>query len=532
MINLQDVSIQYPESPSPVLDKVNLEIQPGTLNLVTGASGSGKSTLLRCINGLIPHFSGGKIGGKINVFGRNPITAGPADLAKIVGFVFQDPEAQFVYDVVEDEIVFMMENTGTSRPTIQARLDDVCQKLGLESIRMKKIQNLSGGEKQLVAIASVLVGLPQVVILDEPTSQLDPQTADLLLRVVVKLKKEFDLTVLIAEHRLERLLPYTDQMIHIPEQGPIQIGPPEEILQNMPLVPPIVEIARKYKISPPPIRISDFPNVTIDTAASRKNVNRNPENIQKPPLLKVNDLSVRFGTQPILNYINLALNQGEILILMGPNSAGKTTLLRAILGLTASKGEIHLFGELINDKSLNSVISNIAYLPQNPNDLLFAETILDELHITLKNHSQDINDDEITQFLKFFNLEDKKDHYPRDLSVGERQRTALAAITIHDPPIIILDEPTRGLDYANKKTLAKRLKSWRKTGKAILVVTHDIEFAAQLADRVTILEKGEIIFSGSPMKAFTQFPAYQTQTARLFPGTNWIIPDDLTLLND
>ncbi|MEA3327182.1 MAG: ATP-binding cassette domain-containing protein [Chloroflexota bacterium] len=532
MINLTDVSIQYPEDAYPVLDKVNLEIQPATLNLVTGESGSGKSTLLRCINGLIPHFSGGQISGKIDVFGRNPITTGPADMANIVGFVFQDPEAQFVYDVVEDEIAFMMENAGTPRSTMQNRLDDVCQKLGLGPIRMRKIQNLSGGEKQLVAIASVLVGLPQVILLDEPTSQLDAQTADDVLRAVVKLKQEFGLTVLIAEHRLERLLPYTEQLIHIPKEGPLRVGSPQAILQEMPLVPPIVEIARKLKINPLPIRINDFPNVTINADTPSKNVYPNSEKIPKSPLLKINDLSVRFGPQPILKNINLALYQGEILTLMGPNGAGKTTLLRTILGLTASKGEKHLFTELINDENLNPIISNIAYLPQNPNDLLFAETILDELHITLKNHNKEINDDEITQFLKFFNLEDKQDHYPRDLSVGERQRTALAAITVHDPPIIILDEPTRGLDYANKKTLAERLISWRKTGKAILVVTHDIEFAAQLADRVTILEKGEIVFSGSPTKAFTQFPAYQTQTARLFPGTNWIIPDDLTLLND
>jgi len=532
MINLTDVSIQYPGSPTPVLDKVNLEIQPATLNLITGASGSGKSTLLRCINGLIPHFSGGKISGKINVFGRNPITTGPADMAHIVGFVFQDPEAQFVYNVVEDEIAFILENDGTPRAAMQERIHDICQKLELEAFRKKKIQKLSGGQKQLVAIASVLVGLPQVVILDEPTSQLDPRTADDLLKVVVKLKQEMGLTVLIAEHRLERLLPYTDQLIHIPEQGRLNVGPPQEVLQKMTLVPPIIEIAKKLNITPLPIRISEFPIKTIGAETTSKKSNRFYANNHNTKVLELKDFSVSFGSQQILKNIDISLFQGEILTLLGPNGAGKTTLLRAILGLTTSKGEKRLFGELIKDQDFKLIINNIAYLPQNPNDLLFAETILDELSITLKNHNKTIIDDELINFLELFELKDKHDCYPRDLSVGERQRTALAAITVHDPPIIFMDEPTRGLDYANKRSLADCLTSWRTNGKTILVVTHDVEFAAQMADRVAILEKGNFIFIGSPTQAFKQFPAYQTQTAKLFTATDWIIPEDSSFFDD
>jgi len=218
---------------------------------------------------------------------------------------------------------------------------------------------------------------------------------------------------------------------------------------------------------------------------------------------------------------------GEILTLLGLNSAGKTTLLRAILGLIPSTGKKQLFEENMDEMKLTDIIQKIAYLPQNPNDLLFADSVIEELMTTLSNHHLTMEATKLSAFLAKFGLLDKQYKYPRDLSVGERQRTALAAITVHEPKIILLDEPTRGLDYLTKQNLAKLIKIWRDQGRAILLVTHDIEFAAGLADRVAILEDGKLKFTGSPQTAFTKFPTYRTQTAKLFPGADWITPNDV-----
>lgn len=532
MIEFNALSFKYPQSHHKVLDQVTLEIPPGSLTLVTGASGSGKSTLLRCINGLVPHFSGGTIAGQIRVFGLDPISEGVEVMAGKVGIVFQEPEAQFVSDSVEDEIVFSLENMGLPRAEMDQRLLEVLQELHLMDLRNKRVNEISGGEKQKVAIASALVAHPKVLILDEPTSQLDPISADELLKFIIDLQTRLNLTVLISEHRLERLLPYADLMINLTADQGVNYGTPQEILSTMVQVPPIIEIARKLGIKPLPLTPETFPNPIKDTLLPPIRSREVASSAEREPVLTIEHLSTSLNDEPILKDICLDLRQGEILVLMGPNGAGKTTLLRSILKLIPSSGDIYLDKNNIKDLHLSDIILKIAYLPQNPNDLLFAESIIDELEITLKNHSMEMNKTEIAEFLDHFDLREKGHRYPRDLSVGERQRTALAAITVHQPQIIFLDEPTRGLDYRAKRTLSDLFHQWRDQGKALLLVTHDVEFAAHLADRVVLLEVGKIIFNGEPITAFTQFPAYQTQTARIYPGRGWIVPEDVILNRD
>ncbi len=526
MIKISSLGFQYPQSSQPALNGINLEIQPGTLTLVTGASGSGKSTLLRCINGLVPHFSGGVISGNIIVYGLDPIKEGPEKMASKVGFVFQEPEAQFVFDIVEDEIAFALENAGMPRERMQTRVNETIHQLKLEAIRFKNIHELSGGEQQKVAIASALVRRPQVLILDEPTSQFDPSAADELLTYITHLKDVLQLTVLISEHRLERLLPFTDTIAHLTDNGDVLFGKPQKVLVQMDQTPPIIQIARHLNINPLPLCVENFPNVKL----TDKNRSQKPYHLMRSTQgtapLKVSNLTTHINGQCILNQINLQLKQGEILTLIGQNGAGKTTLLRSILGLLPANGQRLLYGKIMHELAFSQIIRHIAYLPQNPNDLLFAESIMDELKVTIKNHNLMLNDSDLSAFLAKFGLDQLKDRYPRDLSVGERQRTALAAITIHKPEIIFLDEPTRGMDYRAKDNLTSILRRWRTLKKSILLVTHDVEFAAGIADRVVILENREIIFNGSPKKAFTDFPTFQTQTARLFPNTGWITATD------
>lgn len=531
MIKIRQLSYQYPQAAHKVLDNVNLSIPTSTLTLVTGASGSGKSTLLRCINGLVPHFSGGTISGDISVFGVRPITQGVAEMAELVGFVFQEPEAQFVFDTVEDEIVFYLENLGIPRHKMEQSVDEVIQMVKIKNLRNRKIKELSGGEQQKVAIASALVTHPQVLVLDEPTSQLDSSTADEILKFIIELKNRLQLTVLISEHRLERLLPYTDLMINLTQNQGIIFGDPQHVLPSMAQVPPIIEISKKINIQPLPLSVEIFQNVfLVEQSPYEEHTHSQP--IEKKDFgLKIENLSTSIGEKQIINNIDFTICRSEIIVLMGPNGSGKTTLLRSILQLIPSSGQILLDGKDINQRNLSEIIQHIAYLPQNPNDLLFAETVMEELKTTLNNHNQDCDDLAISNFLNLFGLADKKNHYPRDLSVGERQRTAIAAITVHNPSIILLDEPTRGLDYEAKRSLTTLLHRWRDQHKAILLVTHDVELAAQLADQVAIIENGEITFTGSPSIAFTQLPGYQTQTAQLFPGSGWITPDNVVYPN-
>ena len=527
MIKISHLSYKYPQLQSYVLNDVNLSINPNSLSLVIGPSGSGKSTLLRCINGLIPHFSGGDVSGTIDVLGVNPIRQGVTNMAKLVGIVFQEPEAQFVYDIVEDEVAFVLEHQGYDRTSMHQRVETVLEKLSIQHLRHKKIRELSGGEKQKVAIAGVLAAQPKVLLLDEPTSQLDPQSADEVLQFITSLKEKLGITVIISEHRLERLLPYTDNVIFIGEDHKVAFGPPGEIIPETELAPPIVSIGKKLKLKPLPLVPAEFPEINVNGVVDGGERTRENGQIFEEGLLSIENLSTTINGKKILDNISLQLNYGEILTLVGKNGSGKTTLLRSILGLIPSIGEVNLRGERISDLPPDGLIQHFAYLPQNPNDLLFAESILEELQITLKNHNLEKEKDELITFLQQFNLAEKSLRYPRDLSLGEIQRTALAAITIHDPEIILLDEPTRGLDYAVKRNLAEILQQWRNVGKSILLITQDVEFAARVADRAAILEAGKIIFSGSPRVAFTQFPTFQTQTARIFPGKGWILPQDI-----
>ena len=527
MIKISHLSYKYPDAGTPVLRDISLIINSETLTLIIGPSGGGKSTLLRCMNGLIPHFSGGEISGQVDVFGSSPIKCDVKETAIKVGMVFQQPESQFVFDIIEDEIAFALENRGMDRTAMHQRVDWILEELNIHHLRRRKIRELSGGEKQKVAIASVLVSQPRVLLLDEPTSQLDPRSADEVLQLITALKEKLNLTVIISEHRLERLLPYTDQVIYIGEEHEMEYGPPQKIIPSKNIAPPVVKIARKLNLDPVPLVLEDFPKLNLEKTQGARGFISNEKSGKKGGFFRIRNLSSTIKGKEILKDVSLDLYEGEILTLIGKNGSGKTTFLRSLMGLIPSVGEKYLNGKNISNLQSREIIKNFAYLPQNPNDLLFAETILDELRITLKNHGIKKDLVQLTGFLDQLKLADKSHHYPRDLSVGEIQRTALAAITIHDPRIILLDEPTRGLDYSAKENLAKILKCWRNQGRSILLITQDVEFAANVADHTAILDGGKIIFSGNPRKAFTQFPDFQTQTARIFPGTGWIVPQDV-----
>ena len=258
MIHFEHLTYTYPGAAAPALNDVSLELPEGELILVIGPSGSGKSTLLRCINGLVPHFSGGALAGNVRVEGMDPVVATPKVLSRHVGFVFQDPEAQFVMDRVEDEIAFALENAAMSPQEMRVRVEETLDLLDLEPLRNRPLKTLSGGERQRVAIGAALALRPQILVLDEPTSQLDPKSAEDVLNALVRLNTDLGLTILLAEHRLERVLPYVDRVVYLPDDGsPVLIDEPRQVLAQIELGPPLVRLGKALAWKPMPLTIKD-----------------------------------------------------------------------------------------------------------------------------------------------------------------------------------------------------------------------------------------------------------------------------------
>ncbi|MBN2004614.1 MAG: energy-coupling factor ABC transporter ATP-binding protein [Anaerolineae bacterium] len=526
MIHFDQLTYTYPGADAPALAQITLDIAEGQFVLVAGPSGGGKSTLLRCLNGLVPHFSGGRVRGRIMVAGFDAVAAGPPILSREVGFVFQDPEAQFVLDHVEDEIAFALENAALPRDEMRLRVEEALRLLELAPLRDRPLATLSGGEKQRVAIAAALALRPRILVLDEPTSQLDPQSAEEVLQALVRLNQDLGLTIVLAEHRLERVLPYADQMIYLAPASPVQSGPPRDVLAHVPLTPPLVTLGKALGWSPLPLTLVEARPFAQKTALNAKP--RESKISRRAPLLRVAGLDYAYHGKPALRDVSLTIGAGELVALMGRNGSGKTTLLKCIVGLLKpAHGALSLAGRSLAGRDVASICRDVGYLPQTSDDLLFADTVADEISITLRNHGLLAHPPTPpATLLARLNLTAVCSHYPRDLSVGQRQRVALGAICATRPSLLLLDEPTRGLDYETKWALLQLLREWQAEGTAILLATHDVELAAQAAERVVILSAGEIVADAAP-ETLAASPLFAPQVARLFPGRGWLTPEDV-----
>jgi energy-coupling factor transport system ATP-binding protein len=527
MIQIQGVNYTYPNSSTSALQDVTVQIEAGQFVLLAGSSGSGKTTLLRCLNGLVPHFSGGKISGRVWVRDIDAFEAGPRILSQHVGFVAQNPEGHTLLDKVEPEIAFALENAAVPAQEMRVRVEEVLDLLDLTLLRERSIASLSGGERQRVAIACVLALRPQVLILDEPTSQLDPKSAEDVLRSLVRLNEDLGLTIVLAEHRLERVLRYVDRLVFM-ENGRIIVDDwVRNALTEIPHLPPLVKVGRVMGWDPLPVTVKEGRRyvsklrredyVTMSEKSAGLQVA-----VLSPPLLEVTDVHFSYNGSDILNGVSLQVHQGEVLALMGRNGSGKSTLLKCVMGLLkASHGDILFKGHLTTGRDVADVAREIAYLPQNPNDLLFAESVIDEFQITLNNHGlQDL--DGMEMLLTELGLGDLQAAYPRDLSTGQRQRVALGAVTVTQPALLLLDEPTRGLDVQTKQNLVNIWRKWLGQGMGLILVTHDVELTALIADRVIILSQGEVIASGPTGQVLSGSPLFAPQIARLFPSRQWL----------
>jgi energy-coupling factor transport system ATP-binding protein len=370
---------------------------------------------------------------------------------------------------------------------------------------------------------------PRLLILDEPTSQLDPKSAEDVLQALVRLNSDLGLTILLAEHRLERVLPYVDSLLYL-SADEFSHGEPCDILAKIDLVPPLIALGKALNWQPLPLTIKQ------GRRFSRNWLQASPTPSQSPPVgtpyLVARQLQLSIGQQPILRGLDISVRAGEIVILMGRNGAGKSSLLKSLIGLCPFQGgEILLNGDNIVGQSVASIAQQVGYLPQDPNALLFADTVRDEFEMTLRNHGRLIDNNRVDELFDILGLANKSAAYPRDLSVGERQRVALGAIMVTKPKALLLDEPTRGLDYPAKRRLSHLLRQWRDDGLAILLVTHDVELAAQLADRVILMSQGEIIADGAPRTVLANSPQFAPQVARLFPETGWLTVEEVLALS-
>ena len=538
MIAVRRLTYTYPQRTRPALREVTWDVADGEFVLLAGPSGSGKSTLLRCLNGLVPHFSGGVLVGGVSVAGIDAVRAGPRVLSRQVGFVAQDPEAQAVLDRVEGEIAFALENAAVSPDEMRLRVEEVLDLLDLTPLRDRRLHTLSGGERQRLAIAAALALRPRVLVLDEPTSQLDPQSAEDVLRALVRLNDDLGLTIVLAEHRLERIARYADRLTYLEAGQVVADGPVRAVLPRLPVAPPLLQLAQALNWQPTPLTVKEarpFATALADGAAAADQADVPPSAPTvtlappaAPSLLAVSDLRFSYNGHQTLKDISFSIAPGEAVAMVGRNGSGKSTLLKCIVGvLRGQSGEVRVNGRPTRGRDVADICREVGYLPQNPDDLLFADTVADEVRATLRNHGLPLPPGEVAAQLARLGLDALAGVYPRDLSVGQRQRVALAAVTATRPRLLLLDEPTRGLDRQAKEALVALWRGWLAEGAALLLVTHDVEMAATIATRTIMLSQGEVIAAGPTRDVLAGSPQFAPQMARLFPGRGWLTVQDV-----
>ncbi|MFF4499543.1 ABC transporter ATP-binding protein [Streptomyces sp. NPDC001401] len=566
MIRFEDVSVTYDGAAEPTVRGVDFEVPEGELVLLVGPSGVGKSTVLGAVSGLVPHFTGGTLRGRVTVAGRDTRTHKPRELADVVGTVGQDPLSHFVTDTVEDELAYGMESLGLAPDVMRRRVEETLDLLGLADLRNRPIATLSGGQQQRVAIGSVLTPHPKVLVLDEPTSALDPAAAEEVLAVLQRLVHDLGTTVLMAEHRLERVIQYADQVAVLPAPGaPLQLGTPADMMAVSPVYPPVVDLGRLAGWSPLPLTVRDARRRAVglreqlaEPAGSRAAraapdpkrggapqarasepaptsipTRRWPSFFRKhtapsvtaspTPALpaEVRALSVRRARIEALRHITLTVTPGETLALMGRNGAGKSTLLNTLVGLTEpTTGSVRVGGITPHRTPPPTLVRHVGLVPQEPRDLLYADTVAAEC--AAADRDAQAAPGTCRALLSDLLPGITDDTHPRDLSEGQRLTLALAVVLTARPPLLLLDEPTRGLDYAAKARLVALLRELAAGGHAIILATHDVELAAELAHRVVLLADGEVIADGPTAEVVVSSPSFAPQVTKILAPQEWL----------
>ncbi|MFF0271286.1 ABC transporter ATP-binding protein [Kribbella sp. NPDC004536] len=515
MIEFDQVTVTYDGAREPALREVSFTVPEGELALVIGRTGSGKSTLLRAINGLVPHFTGGTLAGRVLVAGRDTREYRPRDLADVVGMVGQDPMAGFVTDTVEDELAYSMESLGVAPDVMRRRVEETLDLLGLADVRDRALTSLSGGQRQRTAIGAALTSHPAVLVLDEPTSALDPQAAEEVLAALQRLVHDLGVTVVMAEHRLERVIQYADRVIEVPGgAAAVSTGLPAERMVTAPVAPPVVELGRLAGWSPLPLSVRDARRAATTL---RSHLTPPPSRRARPlgpELAHCKDLVVSYGTVTALRGVSVSIKAGEVVALMGRNGAGKSTLLNALVGIVPVRaGSAVSAGTDPRRTKPKQLVKAVGLVPQEPADLLYAATVADECASADSDFK--VPAGSCRRLLERLAPDVALDVHPRDLSEGQRLCLALAVVLCGAPPLLLLDEPTRGLDYGAKRRLVAILRELAAAGHAVVLSTHDVEMVAEVATRVLVLAEGELVSDGPTAEVIAGSPAFAPQVAKI-----------------
>jgi energy-coupling factor transport system ATP-binding protein len=518
-LEFRGVSFSYPDSDRRALDEVTVGVDEGRFALVLGPTGAGKSTFLRCANGLVPHFTGGTFRGNVRVAGRDTIAHPPRHLADVVAFVPQDPAASFVLDRVEDELAYGMENLGVDVAHMRRRVEETLDLLAIEPLRSRSVRTLSGGERQRVAIAAALAAGPRLLVLDEPTSQLDPQGAEDVMAALQRLVHDHGMTVLLAEHRLERVAGWVDVAIGL-DDGRVASGDPAEIVRSIGIGPPVARLGGLVGWDPVPLTVREARAISrVPLLAPPVRPAGISEYHPGDVVVSVRGLEARYGDAVALRDIDLDVHEGAIVVLMGRNGAGKTTLLRTIAGVhRPAVGSVSVAGHPPRPGL------DVGLCPQEPEQVLFNETVEDEVRATLRARGR--SDEAAAPYLEALGIDSLRNHHPRDVSAGERLLVAAAAVAATEAPVLLLDEPTRGLDRVAKERLIRFVGGRHAAGLVTVVATHDVELAAAIATRVVMLAGGEVVADGAPDVVLGDSTVFAPQMTRVF-GPGWLTPEQV-----
>jgi len=569
MIAFDHVTVTYEDAAAPALRDVTLRVDEGEFALVTGRTGSGKSTLLGAVNGHVPHFTGGRLAGRVSVDGLDTRDHAPRDLAHVVGVVGQNPWAGFVTDTVESELAYGMEQLAVPPTTMRTRVEETLDLLSIADLRDRPLRALSGGQQQRVAIASVLAAGARVLVLDEPTSALDPTSAEEVLAALLRLVGDLGVTLLIAEHRLERVIEYADRIIVL-DGARARIATPAEAMEASPLVPPVVDLGRLAGWHPLPVsvrharrlapglrerlagldpqafdarRLGGAPTEPAETTpattpldtrshttptparirwaarASRRAHARDAAAPAAPGGLAARRLGVSYGPVRAVRDASVAFDAGQVTALLGRNGSGKSSLLWALSGVGPhDDGAWSVGGEPLEKAPASTVRSFVRLVPQTASDLLYLTSVDAECLAADEQAGRRVCRGILDALVPGI----PGDRNPRDLSEGQRLALVLAIQLSADAPVLLLDEPTRGLDYPAKAALAQALRGLAADGRAICVATHDVEFAAGVADRAVIMATGEIIADGPLGDVLASSAVFAPQVAKVLAPQRWL----------
>jgi energy-coupling factor transporter ATP-binding protein EcfA2 len=535
-ICLEHITYTYPAQEKPVLDDINLIVNPGEFVIVIGPTGEGKSTLSLCLNGVIPRVMGGDLKGDIRILGFDPNEKEIYEMATKIGLVFQDADSQICNIFVREEVAFGAQNLLVQKETILERIKRVLHFVGLDNFEDTPVFNLSGGEKQRVAIASVLAMEPSVVVFDEPTANLDPGGAREVQALIRELRKK-KVTVLVIEHDISNFVDLADRVVVLHSSKVIYSGSPEQVFREHGLeirdqmglrIPDVIEFAleaqnRGYHFDTFPLNVKQLPleNMEFEPCSNVVPPPEHSKNSGQEPIIQVNHLLFHYpGGSPVLKDISFKLARGEFAAMVGPNGAGKSTLTSQFVGLNRPvKGKVVVCGIDTQNAAIKELTQHVGYVFQYPEHQFVTDTVLGEMEYGLK--WQGLPDDEVRrraiEMLEIFQLDKVKDRHPFSLSRGQKRRLSVASMLVMKPELFILDEPTTGQDLRNLNQLMSFIQELNRQGLTILIVTHDMGLVAEYCDSVLVLEDGRLVYQGSPWELFSQELAIEDRYNLILP---------------